>query len=161
MAIKTVWPVKRSCGHQADHDLSDRRPSERAAFARWLKNKDCSDCWRAAKDRDWLAERRAGEAAAIKSWETHAAMPELDGSDKAVAWGERVRHHLMEETHDHHVLDGEMSDEEFEDRFEAPARTVTSASWWIDQRDTDPCDMEELLADMSEDTTARTAENPY
>ena len=30
-----------------------------------------------------------------------------------------------------------------------PARTVTSASWWIDRRDTDPADLEELLADVS------------
>jgi hypothetical protein len=57
----------------------------------------------------------------------------------------------MTASHQHHVLDSEMSDDEFEDRFEAPARTVTSASWWIDQRDTDPADMEELLADVSAD----------
>jgi hypothetical protein len=40
-----------------------------------------------------------------------------------------------------------MSNDEFADRFEVPARTVTSASWWIDQRDTVPADTEELLAD--------------
>ena len=54
-----------------------------------------------------------------------------------------------------------MSDDDFADRFEVPARTITSASWWIDQRDTDPADMAELLADASADAKAPTAENPY
>ena len=157
MAIKTVWPVKHSCGHQTDHDLSDKRPSERASFARWLEDKDCSDCWRAAQDRAWRPGRQAEEAPIVVSWEAQAGMPALEGSDKAVGWGSRVRHRLMTASHHHHVLDSEMSDDEFEDRFEAPARTVTSASWWIDQRTTDPADMEELLADVS--AQAWTAEN--
>jgi hypothetical protein len=38
---------------------------------------------------------------------------------------------------------------------------VTSASWWIDQRDTEPADLEELLTDVASDATARTQENPY
>jgi hypothetical protein len=42
-----------------------------------------------------------------------------------------------------------MSEDEFADRFEVPARTVTSASWWIDQRDTDPADLVELVSDVS------------
>jgi hypothetical protein len=161
MAIKTVWPVNHSCGHEQDHDLSDKRPSERASFARWLEDKDCSDCWRVAQDRAWRAKRRAEEAAVIVSWEARAGMPALEGSDKAVGWGSRVRHQLVTEGHHYHVFDSDMSEFEFEDRFEAPARTVTSASWWIDQRDTDPADMEELLADVSADAKATTAENPY
>jgi hypothetical protein len=53
-----------------------------------------------------------------------------------------------------------MSESDYEARFEAPARSVTSASWWIDQRDTDPSDIEELLIDIAADDTARTQENP-
>jgi hypothetical protein len=51
MAIKTVWPVKHSCGHEADHDLFEKRPSERASSVRWLATKDSWDCWRAAQER--------------------------------------------------------------------------------------------------------------
>jgi hypothetical protein len=54
-----------------------------------------------------------------------------------------------------------MSENEFADRFEVPARTVTSASWWIDQRDTDAADMDELLADVASDITAPADQNPY
>jgi hypothetical protein len=168
MSVRTVWSVKHSCGHDQDHDLGDRRPSERASFARWLEHKDCSDCWRAGRERAngkdkeaWLAERRAEEAAAVGSWETNSGMPALVGSDKAVGWGSRVRHQLMTDSYDHHVRYGAMSDDEFEDRFERPARTVTSAAWWIDLRDTDPSDLEELLADVSEDARAEASENPY
>src|SRR5579859_5353515 len=50
-------------------------------------------------------------------------------------------------------------EEDYADRFEAPAGTVTSASWWIDQRDIDPADTPEPLADVSVDTEAATVEN--
>ena len=158
MAIKTEWPVEHRCGHREEHDLSGRRPSERAGYARWLSSKDCSICWRGTRGNDngvdnetWLTERHAEEAVAIRAWERRAAMGELDGSDKSIPWGARVRYQLLSSAHDHHVANGGMSEHEFADRFEVPARTVTSASWWIDQRDTDPADMEELLADVSSD----------
>jgi hypothetical protein len=84
-------------------------------------------------------------------------VPVLEVSGKAVGLGPRVRYQLLTASHHHHVPDGELSDGEFGDRFEARARMVTSASWWIDQRDTDPADTEELLADVK----VQTAENPY
>lgn len=43
MAIKTTWPVEHTCGHREDHELSAKRPSERAGYARWLTTEDCSD----------------------------------------------------------------------------------------------------------------------
>jgi hypothetical protein len=166
MAIKTIWPIGHSCGHTDEHDLSGKRPSERAGYARWLSGKDCSNCWRGTRDNDhgadneaWLAERRAEEATVIRTWECQAAMCELDGSDKSIPWGARVRYQLLSSAHDCHVANGDMSEDEFADRFEVPARTVSSASWWIDQRDTDPADMEELLADVSSDIVAAVSQN--
>jgi hypothetical protein len=168
MGIKTVWPIEHICGHREDHDLSAKRPSERAGYARWLATKDCSGCWRATRDAQhatdnetWLAERRTEEATAIRTWETRAGMYDLDGSERSAPWGAHVRYQLLSAAHEHHVTDGAMSDDEYESRFEVPARTVTSASWWIDQRDTDPADLEELLADVAVDVTAQVQENPY
>jgi hypothetical protein len=167
MTIKTVWPVEHVCDHEEEHDLSGKRPSERAGYARWLSSKECSSCWRANRANEnsidngaWLSERRAEEAVAIATWQVRAAMGELDGSDKSVPWGTRVRYQLMSSAHDHATVCG-MSDDEFSDRFELPARTITSASWWIDQRDTDPSDMEELLADVSASATSLVNQNPY
>ncbi len=168
MGIKTVWPSEHICGHREDHDLSAKRPSERAGYARWLATKDCSGCWRATRDAQhatdnetWLAERRTEEATAIRTWETRAGMYDLDGSERSAPWGAHVRYQLLSAAHEHHVTDGAMSDEEYEARFEVPARTVTSASWWIDQRETDPADLEELLADLAADATTQVQENPY
>ena len=96
----------------------------------------------------------------IRTWERRSAMCELDGSDKSVPWGARVRHQLLTAAHDLYVGDAGMSDDDFADRFEVPARSITSASWWIDQRDTDPADMEELLEDMMADATSPANQNP-
>lgn len=167
MAVKTVWRVEHECGDDEDHDLSDKRPSERAGYARWLRGKDCSRCWRKSRGGDtgtdkesWLAERRAEEATAIRTWERRAAMSELDGSDRSVPWGARVRYGLMSAARDYFIKGSGMTDDEFADRFEVPARGVTSASWWIDQRDTDPIDMEELLADVTADLSSPLNLNP-
>jgi hypothetical protein len=167
VTIKTVWTVQHACDHEEEHDLSGKRSSERAGYARWLSSKECSICWRASSANEtgtdngaWLSERRAEEAVAIATWQVRAAMGELEGSDKSAPWGTRVRHQLMSAAHDHATTCG-MSDDEFTDRFELPARTITSASWWIDQRDTDPSDMEELLVDVSSSATSPVNQNPY
>ena len=168
MAIMTLWLVEHDCGDDEVHDLSAKRPSERAAYARWLRSKDCSACWRRTRGNDkstdnetWLAERRTEEAAAVRIWERRAAMRDLDGSDKAALWGARVRCQLLTAAYNLHVTRSGMSEDEFADRFEVPARTVTSASLWFDQRDTDPADVEELLDDVSADDTPFAHESLY
>jgi hypothetical protein len=168
MSIKTVWPVEHACGHDEEHDLAGKRPSERAGHARWLNGKECSICWRGAQGSDhskdnetWLADRRAEEAVEVRTWERRAAMGEIDGSDKSVPWGARVRYQLLSATHEYLVSEGGISDDDFADRFEVPARSVSSASWWIDQRETEAADMEELLADVTMDVTSPVTQNPY
>lgn len=169
MAVKTTWPVEHSCGHDEDHDLSERRPSERAGYARWLAGRECSQCWTAERDRHnatdrekWRAERRAEEWAAAQAWERSAGMPAMDGrSDKAVEWGRRVRHQLMVAARDHAAGIG-VSDDDFAEQVETPARRITSASWWIDQRDAAAEDVAELVADgASSPDAVLGAENPY
>jgi hypothetical protein len=156
MAVKTKWLVEHECGDDETHDLSGKRPSERAGYARWLKSKECSRCWRKSSGEEygasgerWLAERRSEEAIAIGTWERRSAMPALDGSEKSIPWGSQVRYQLLAAVWRTFVLTGELSLEEFTERFEVPTRCATSASWWIDQRDTDPRDLEELLCDVA------------
>jgi len=164
MVVKTTWPVEHACRHRQDHDLSAKRASERAGYARWLETKDCTECWQGSRDEQggrgragMLAERRAQELSETTTWEDRAEIPDLGGSDKAVDWGRRVRYHLLAAAHD--VLG--LSDEQFATRIETPARHVTSASWWIDQRDAEPADIEELVNDAASDDVARMSENPY
>jgi len=164
MAVKTTWEVNHSCGHEQVHDLSGKRVSERAGYAKWLGTKDCSDCFfskrdaTAGKDREtWLAERRAAELVEIETWETRSDMGPLDGSEKAVEWGRKVRFQLMAGAFESMGL----SEDDFAIHVEAPARQVTRASWWIDQRDSDPEDLAELVADAATTGEAGINENPY
>ncbi|MGV9428008.1 hypothetical protein ACWDO7_27435 [Streptomyces sp. NPDC003656] len=45
------------------------------------------------------------------------------------------------------------------ERIEETARTVTRAGWWINQRASEPDDLDELLQAATE--TDRLTENPY
>ena len=161
MAVKETWHIRYACGHEADRDLSGLRPSERAGKARFYASGDCGACWRDKKRAEdtnrWREHKRAEQAA----WERATGMPALDGSEKAVAWAGRVRHQLLTAAYEQ-AADRGMGEETFAATVEAPARTITSASWWIDQRDTDPADVAELVADAAANPAVHAGtENPY
>jgi hypothetical protein len=156
VTVKTHWRIKHACGHIADHDLSDRRVDERAGFARWLATKDCSDCWRARRadaeqraKEQWLADKRAAEAAETELWEHQHGMPSLTGSPRSIVWAQRCRRSIMEGAYLYLVLGGDMTHADWADRFEPAARSITAGSWWIDNRDTEPWDVAELLDAVS------------
>ncbi|GAA4947516.1 hypothetical protein GCM10023205_04310 [Yinghuangia aomiensis] len=85
-------------------------------------------------------------------------MPALDGSPRAIAWAERCRHQLVSDAYTALVTDGDLDDDAWED-IEDAARTVTRAGWWIDNRESDPGDLPELLAAAT--SSDRPNENPY
>ncbi|MGW1015457.1 hypothetical protein [Streptomyces niveus] len=162
--VPTEWTVEHSCGHSVVHDLSGRPADRRAGFARWLAIRDCTDCWKAARDTDsesteqWLAAKRAQEQQAAAEWATKFDMPPLEGPEKALDWGERSRHQLMTAAHTALVTEGTWAEEDWA-VLEEKARTVTRAGWWIDQRDAEGADLLELLEAAGE--TDRGTENPY
>lgn len=168
MAITTTWTVAHACGHDQDHDLSNKRPSARASYAKWLATKQCSTCWRTERDQRaekekeaWLTKRRAEEHEAIETWERRFSMPALDGSDKAVAWARQVRYELISAGAAQAEARGDDA-EEYLGALEGALGTVTSASWWIDQRDTEADDIAELVIDAAADPGVDTAtENPF
>ncbi|MFJ6752167.1 hypothetical protein ACIQNI_28890 [Streptomyces sp. NPDC091266] len=158
------WPVEHLCGHSIVHDLSDRPADRRAGFARWLAGRDCTDCWKAARDTDteskeqWLANKRAEEQQAAIEWAEKFGMPPLEGPQRALDWGERSRHQLMAAAHTALVVEGawdEVGWAELEER----ARGITRAGWWIDQRDAEGSDLLELLDAAGE--ADRGTENPF
>lgn len=150
MAVKTIWPITYACGHSDDRDLSAKRADERAGYARWLAGKDC---WRAKQaeagerlnKEHWLARKRAEEAEAIAEWEQRAGMPPLGGSEKAIEWGPRARYTTLAGAYDTLAAEHGMSDEQWVESIEAPARLITGASWWIDNRDCGAGDVTELV----------------
>ncbi|GAA1160061.1 hypothetical protein GCM10009654_15320 [Streptomyces hebeiensis] len=164
MAVRTEWTVQHPCGHERVHDLSDRPADRRAGFARWLADRDCTDCWKAARDADtgprqqWLAARRAEEQQEAAEWAERFDMPPLEGPERALDWGERSRHQLMIAAHTALVAGG-VWDEADWIQLEEQARTVTRAGWWIDQREADGADLPELLDAAGE--ADRGTENPF
>lgn len=164
MAVKTKWTVDHACGHTAIADLSDRPADRRIGYVRWLAGRDCTECWKTnrgdeAKDNAaWLARKRAEEQAEAERWAAQFRMPPLDGTVRAVTWGNRCRHQLMSAAYTALVLEGATSEADWEVTEDA-ARTVTRAGWWIDQREAEPADLPELLHAATE--ADRPTENPY
>ncbi|MGW6909258.1 hypothetical protein [Streptomyces sp. NPDC054940] len=165
MAVKKIWAINHACGHKTEEvDLSDRPADRRAGYARWLAERDCTDCWRATRGEDteskaeWLAKRRAAEQAEAEEWSTRYRMPPLEGTDRAIAWGTLCRHQLVAGAYTALVVEGTTSEAEWA-AIEDAVRPLTRAGWWLDQRDAEPADLPELLAAATEGD--RPTENPH
>ncbi|WP_406149379.1 hypothetical protein [Streptomyces anulatus] len=164
MAVQTHWTIEHPCGHSTVRDLSDRPADRRAGFARWLADKDCTDCWKAAREADteskeeWLAGRRAEEQQAAAEWAERFDMPPLEGPERAIDWGQRSRHQLMTAAHAALVIEGSWTEADWT-ALEEKARSVGRAGWWIDQRDADGPDLVELLDAAAERDHG--TENPF
>ncbi|MFF7981783.1 hypothetical protein ACFZDK_22100 [Streptomyces sp. NPDC007901] len=123
-----------------------------------------TDCWKAARDADseskqeWLATKRAEEQEAALAWAQQFAMPQVEGPEKALAWGERSRHQLMTAAYTALVVEGTWDGADWAE-LEEKARSVTRAGCWIDQRDTEGPDLLELLDAAGE--ADRGTENPF
>ncbi|GLW57993.1 hypothetical protein [Kitasatospora phosalacinea] len=164
MAVKKVWTITHSCGHESERNLGDRPADRRAGYADWLARQECTECWRAAKEGDeadkaaWLAAKRAEEQAESDAWSERYRMPPLEGTERGTAWGVRCRHQLLAAAYTALVLEGDMAEADWE-RVEEQARTVTRAGWWIDQRSSEPGDLQELLEAAT--VADRPTENPF
>lgn len=163
MAVRTEWKIVHSCGHEITHNLSDRPADKRAGFARWLGGRDCTDCWKAARDdtvakETWLAAKRAEEQQAALAWAEQFDMPPLEGPERALAWGERSRYQLVTTAYTALVAEGSWDEADWS-ALEERLRTVTRAGWWIDQRDAEGTDIPELLDAATADD--RGTENPF
>lgn len=162
--VPTQWTVEHPCGHSTIRDLSDRPADRRAGFARWLAGRDCTDCWKAARDADteskevWLAAKRAEEQQAAAEWASKFDMPALEGPERALAWGERSRHQLVTAAYTSLVVEGSWGEADWA-ALEEKARAIARAGWWIDQRDAEGSDLAELLDAAHE--SDRGTENPF
>lgn len=163
LAVKKMWPVEHDCGHEVDHDLSSRPADKRAGYARWLATRSCRDCWLASRKEDtaereaWIAARRAEEQEAATEWAGRFGMPPLEGPARAIAWGERCRHQLVAAAYEALVAEGTVTEDGWL-AIEQQLRTLDKASWWIDQRESEPADLPELAAAAT--SADRVTENP-
>lgn len=163
MAVKTEWEIDFKCGHSETRDLSHKPAGDRAGFAKWLEGKQCTECFEkdAPKRKKQYAkqfaeeEREKAEAEAKK-----LGLPELEGSEKQVKWALSVRNDLILSAHSALVEDdgADLTEDEFTTRILEPAQRILRAGWWIDNREQEPQDLEELVNDVADENVT---ENPY
>lgn len=163
MAIPTTYEIDYSCGHSESRDLSDKPAGSRAGYAQFLAKGKCRDCFIKSSNRKNSAQRKKflEELNQEKMADSKKlGLPELHGTDKQVPWATAVRVELIQAAHDNLVMgsDAVMSEEEFDSKILEPAKLIRRAGWWIDNKDTDAEDLEELVNDVEERDTC---ENPF
>jgi len=153
MPIKKIWPVKYTCGHTEDRDLSDKPAGKRAASAVWFgEHLVCGACFRKSNGSSESDEERdarhAAEAEELRDEAERDGLPvELVGTDKQVPWALRVRQELIRGAYAALVESEQMTEGEFQVQVLEAARPLDRARWWIDNREQNPADLPELLAD--------------
>jgi len=143
--VTALWPVVHRCGHGVEWDLAKKQPCDRAGFASWLAERDCTRCWwarrRTPHDQNRVVRGRLRQAWWIEIWELSKGMPPLTGGDKAVAWARKVRHRLLTTAANGASRKRTEIRNELELGLEVHARAITTAKWWIDHRKVDPRDL--------------------
>ena len=84
--------IDHACGHQEKHIL--KVAQEKRGYAEDLAYDSCSKCKDAVKQAAKQAAR-AKETAAAKEAARRHSLPELQGSEKQVAWAEQLRGRLL------------------------------------------------------------------
>lgn len=162
--MSNVVEVTRACGHTQSQDMGARKPYEVESFTRFLETKECRDCDTGYKKKRDAADRAARKKAdeEVIAAEARAGLDPLTArSEKALAWGRRVRLELVAGAHELLVMGGTMGEEEFDALITVPASQISDASWWIDNRTLDPADLTERLASvLGDDQDAVVCENP-
>lgn len=163
MAIPTEYEIDFKCGHTETRDLSHKPAGDRAGFAAWLAKTQCSECFAASapKRKKEYAKKFAEEAREeAQAAAEKMGLPQLEGSEKQVGWALTVRNDLILGAHDE-LTEGEgasMTEAEFTERILDPAQRIVRAGWWIDNREQDAADLEELVTDVVDENVT---ENPY
>jgi hypothetical protein len=147
--VTAPWPVLHRCGHSVEWDLSKKHPGDRAGFARWLAERDCTRCWwanrRAPHTQNRAVRNRLRQALGIANWERSTRMPPMTGRPKAVAWARKIRHRVLTAASKGASAGSREHDDEVQRDVETCARSITAARWWIDHRNLDPRDLAKTL----------------
>lgn len=157
MAIKTEYDIKFSCGHKETRDLSSREAGKRASFAKWLSQKICSACFRKESGENDRVERLA----AAEAFDKECRLDPLRGSEAQLKWASIIRMEVLTRANDHLVMDGGISEEEFDERILNFARKIGRAGWWFDNRTAEGEDLEELVTTAYHDDQEEVEENPF
>lgn len=162
MAIPTKFQIKFTCGHTQTKDLSDTPAGKRKGRAFGLgKNFVCSNCF-SKQGKEDLDRKNQEVLVAAQGFDEQHGLPELNGTEKQIAWATRNRYEVLTE-----ILDSEdqLPEQSAEQVIEV-SKSLTRAGWWLDNTtDTDltVSDLIELITTgIDDDDQERiTTENPY
>lgn len=132
------YEVTRSCGHVETVDLYGPRKNREWRLENVEAEKLCEECYKAklAEERE-LANKQAAEAAQAQG------LPKLEGTEKQVAWAETIRQEVLTAIDDY-ILEDEAKDPRVIEIVNH-IKSKTSASWWIDRRETNRYRIRKLL----------------
>lgn len=137
--IPIEWDITHLWGHTIRTNLADKPAGQRAGTARWLaKHRHCPACEPAAREAEHQTLLEEAE---------RDGMPALVGGDGAVRWAVRIRQEFLRAAFRDLVETDLVDPAVFQHTVLDAARTVTSARWWIDNRDYPAADLPDLLAD--------------
>lgn len=156
MAIKTEFEIEFACGHTETRDLSHKPAGDRAGFAQWLASTQCRECFEAdapKRRKEFAKQAQAEEREEATEAAQRMNLPELTGTDKQIRWALVARHRLITVAVEDLTRgeDAAMDEDAFEERIMGPARKIVRAGWWIDNRNAESADLEELMTDVSDD----------
>lgn len=132
------YEVTRSCGHIEKVELFGPSKNRNWRLDNVEAKKLCEECYRAklAEERE-LANKQAAEAAQAQG------LPELEGTEKQIAWAETIRQEVLAAIDDY-ILEDEAEDLRVIELI-SHIKSKTSASWWIDRRETSSYRIRRLL----------------
>lgn len=140
------YDVTYSCGHEGRVALFGPYKDRESKLA-WYRNQaDCPDCFKKA-----LEEKRASDNAEAVKASSEKGLPKLQGSDKQIAWAEKIRieyinklDDYIDRTKSNVTAKGNFDPDEYKKYIQPLNETVkelrvkllskSSASWWIDNR---------------------------
>ncbi len=117
-----------SCGHKGRVDIVGPTKHRQWKADRHFEGL-CEECWEAKK----VSDREAANAEAAKK-AAEMELPELQGSEKQVAWANTIRVQILEAIEGFKNKEGVTVTDAFHETVDHVITSKAKASWWIDNR---------------------------
>lgn len=143
------YTVIRACGHKETIALFGPNKQREWRLENIEPTKLCAECWQ--KDVERKREEETKKAAEEAK---DSGLPELVGTEKQIAWAERIRIQLLSTLEEFYVKISEAGEETLKrhglmlEKIDEAMKFIqqkSSASWWIDHRDAGVYELSKIL----------------
>ena len=139
------YEITFSCGHTEERQLYGKMADRERKIAYFEEHGLCSECYRKQKE---LERQEANKKA--KETNQAAGLPKLEGSEKQVAWAEKIRADILQRLKPSDKAATTPQQEEIKKYIAkeyAKIKNEASAAWWIENRNRIEADFKsDLLA---------------